>query len=111
MGRTLEFDRFMDEREKKTIDVRVFGKSWEAPASVPAWIPLTFARAERDGMELGRVSLRAAELLLGDAFVRETALHPEFSAEDLQALVGKLLQMILGGEEDGGVEAGAPGKG
>lgn len=102
----MDFDRFMQERERRTIEVRVFDRLWQVPGEIPAWIPLAMAGGSGDA---SMIVARAAEVLLGRAFIDETAKHPRFSVEDLKDLVITLFKLINGQEpeeRDAGVDGG-----
>lgn len=101
MGKTIDFDKFIREKQKETIDVKVFGKTYKVPMEIPATVPVMMARAEEamDGQQSTRMVMRAADAMFGSANVDEMCRNG-MSAEDLATLVKRLFSEINGGGED-----------
>ena len=105
MGQTLDFDRFLAEREKQYITVCVYGKEYRVKREIPAIVPIMLARAGEDGgAELaGRALLQASEMMIGreavDAFCRQG-----MSADELGALIERTFALITGGETESAAE-------
>ncbi len=102
MKKTLDFDRFMREKDREYITVTVYGKQYKVLAEVPACIPLMMARAEETGVadkgEATLATIRAAKILFGDAAISEFE-NKGMSANDMGQLVQEVFKAI-GGDED-----------
>ena len=97
MGKVLDFDKFMSEKKHETIDVTVFGKTYEVPAVVPAIVPVMMARAElsSDPQQSTTMIMRAADVMFGSDAVDEMCCSG-MSAANLATLVQQLFAKING---------------
>lgn len=105
MKKTLEFDRFLTEKNRETLTVTVYGKAYEVPARVPAIAPLMMARAEKLADQssrndaYARMIFGAADALFGEASMNEICSHG-MSVDELSLLVQKTFGLINGTEEE-----------
>lgn len=102
MGKVLNFDLFMQEHEKKMIDVTVFGETYTIPMEIPAIVPVMMARAEEslDPAAATRMIMRAADTMFGAENVNRMCASG-MSAKNLTTLIEKLFAEINGsGDED-----------
>ena len=102
MGKVLNFDLFMQEHEKKMIDVTVFGETYTIPMEIPAIVPVMMARAEEslDPAAATRMIMRAADAMFGAENVNRMCASG-MSAKNLTTLIEKLFAEINGsGDED-----------
>lgn len=101
MGKVLNFDLFMQEHEKKMIDVTVFGETYTIPMEIPAIVPVMMARAEEslDPAAATRMIMRAADAMFGAENVNKMCASG-MSAKNLTTLIEKLFAEINGGGED-----------
>ena len=101
MGKVLNFDQFMSEKNKETIDVQVYGKTYKVPMEIPAIVPVMMARAESalDSQQSTKMVMRAADAMLGAEAVDELCCKG-MSASDLSSLVQQLFKKINGADED-----------
>lgn len=100
MGKTLNFDLFMQEKKKEAIDVTVFGKVYQVPCAIPAIVPVMMARAEDsiDGSESTMMVMRSADAMFGKAAVNEMCSNG-MSSENLANLVTMVFQKINGNDD------------
>lgn len=100
-NKMLDFDLFMSERNKETIDVKVFGKTYQVAKEIPAIVPVMMARAEEDANSTlsGQMILRAADGFFGKGAVDEFCSKGMTTAE-LSNLVTQLFRAINGTEDD-----------
>lgn len=107
MGKVLNFDLFMQEKKKQTLEVTVFGDKYTVPMEIPAIVPVMMARAEEgiNDSESTKAVMLAADALFGRENVTLMCLKG-ISAADLASLVQKVFSMINGHEpeEDEGQE-------
>lgn len=105
MGKTLNFDLFMQEHEKKTIDVIVLGKHYSVPMEIPAIVPVMMARAEEsmNPAESTRMIMRSADAMFGKAAVDQMCADG-MSAKNLATLVSQLFTEINGASEEDDVQ-------
>lgn len=101
MGKMLNFDQFMQEHEKRTIDVQVFGETYTVPMEIPAIVPVMMARAEEsmDPAQSTRMVMRAADAMFGSEAVNRMC-QKGMSAKNLAELVQRLFTEITGSDED-----------
>lgn len=101
MGKVLNFDLFMQEHEKRTMDVQVFGKTYKVPMEIPAIVPVMMARAEDtiSDEDSGRMVMRAADALFGADAVNEICRHG-LSAQQLATLIQQVFAAINGNTKD-----------
>lgn len=102
MGKILNFDLFMQEKKKETLEVTVFGDTYEVPMEIPAIVPVMMARAEEgiNDNESTRAVMLAADALFGRENVNKMC-RKGIGAADLASLVQKVFGIINGqGQED-----------
>lgn len=101
MGKTLNFDLFMQEHEQATIDVTVYGDVYKVPMEVPAIVPVLMARAEmNDDANISmKLILRAADTMFGAENVDKMC-KKGMSARNLASLIEKLFKLINGTSEE-----------
>ena len=101
MGKVLDFDLFMSERNKETIEVKVYGKTYQIAREIPALVPVMMAQAEEDADATVsyQMILRAADGWFGKNVVDEFCSNGMTTTE-LANLVTRLFQMINGEEND-----------
>lgn len=99
-NQTLNFDLFMQEKKKKTLDVTVFGELYSVPMEIPAIVPVMMARAEESESENEgtKAVMLAADALFGEANVNKMC-RKGISATDLASLIQKVFGMINGQDQ------------
>ncbi len=110
MTRYIDFDAARAERQREPVVVRIFGRDWELPASLPAKVMLDVVAAQAKGVDEMTES-QGAELVraLVPKDIFDAWLDEGFSVDDLVELVPMLIRIYRGGsgEEEQG-EASAP---
>ena len=101
MGKVLNFDKFMEEKNGEVIKVTVYGKEYEVQSRIPASVPVMMARAESamDGQLATKLVMRAADAMFGTKVVDEFCKRG-MSANELSDLVQRLFNMINGDDND-----------
>ncbi len=107
MNKILDYDRFMQEVSREPVIVRVHGREYTIPASIPALVPLMMARAERlqddreRNAEYAKLVFAAADAMFGEKQMDDICAHG-LTAEDLPGLIQKCFEVIQGqnAEED-----------
>ena len=101
MGKVLDFDLFMQENSRETIDVTVYGDTYKVPMEIPAIVPVLMARAEmdNDASVSMKMILTAADSMFGAENVDKMC-KKGMSAKSLAQLIEKLFQ-IINGKDDG----------
>ncbi len=90
----LDFDRFLAEKEKEMLPVRVMGKVYEVRPEIPAMVPILMARSEEMGEgDATRLVLRAADALFGKEAMDEMA-EKGLSVDELAELVRQVFARI-----------------
>lgn len=99
--KTLDFDKFMQEKNHETITVTVFGKNYLVPAKIPAIVPVMMARSEAsDDKQLAtKMVMRAADAMFGANAVDEMCANG-MSAEGLAELIQRLFAKINGDNDE-----------
>ena len=101
MGKTLNFDLFMQETEHRTLDVTIFGDVYTVPMEIPAIVPIMMARAEENmnPAESTRMIMRAADAMFGTEAVNKMC-RKGMTAKNIAKLVEKLFSEINGSDDD-----------
>lgn len=100
MGKTLNFDLFMQEKNAEVLDVIIYGKTYHVPMAIPAIVPIMMARAEElSDNDSTRMIMRAADAMLGRDNVDEICAKG-MTAKDLAGLIQRLFTMINGSGDD-----------
>lgn len=101
MSKTLDFDKFLSEKNKETLDVTVFGKVYRVPMMIPAIVPVMMARSEEnlDQNESTKMVYRAADALFGTDAVNEMCAKG-MAGKDMAELVQSVFNIINGKEEE-----------
>ena len=90
----LDFDRFLAEKEKRTLPVRVMGKVYAVRPEFPAIVPILMARSEEMGEgDATRLVLKAADALFGKEAMDEIA-GKGLTVEELAELVRQVFTRI-----------------
>lgn len=98
-GDMLDFDRFLAEKQKEYLSVRVDGRVYRVQRAIPALLPVLLARAdaEQDRAGTGRVLMQLGDAMFGrkaiDGFCRAG-----MTAEELNRLIEQTLTAILDAE-------------
>lgn len=97
MAKTLNFDLFMQENEKRTIDVTVFGDVYPVSMEIPAIVPIMMARAEEsmNPKDSTNMIMRAADAMFGSEAVNKMC-RKGMTAANLVKLVERLFAEING---------------
>ncbi len=100
-NKVLNFDLFMQEKEKKSLDVVVFGDKYTVPMEIPAIVPVMMARAEEGANENEgtKAVMLAADALFGKENVTKMC-RKGISASDLATLVQQVFAQINGTDQD-----------
>ena len=95
--KTLNFDKFISEKEREKIEVTIFGKKYMIDSFIPAIVPVMMARAEaaEDPQASVKMVMFAADALLGEKTVNELC-RDGMSSDQLSALVLQLFNLING---------------
>ena len=101
MGKVLNFDKFIEEKNNETIEVTVYGKKYTVLSRIPASVPVMMARAENemDGQLATKLVMKAADAMFGTEAVNEFC-DNGMSANELSNLVQRLFSMINGKDDD-----------
>lgn len=101
MGKVLNFDKFMQEKNAEKIKVTVYGKEYEVVARIPASVPIMMARAENeeDGALATKLVMKAADAFFGKGVIDKFCANG-MSAEELSNLVRHLFDIINGKESE-----------
>lgn len=101
MGKMLNFDNFIQEHEKRTMDVTIFGDVYVVPMEIPAIVPIMMARAEEtmDSRENTRMIMRAADALFGVEGVNQMC-RKGMSAKRLITIIEKVFAEIMHPEKE-----------
>lgn len=103
MKKTINFDRFMQEKNREYITVTVYGEQYQVLAEVPACVPLMMARAEEagdaSGAEVTLAMMKAATLMFGEKTIQKFE-KKGMSANDMGQLVQAVFSAIGGSDED-----------
>ena len=101
MGKVLNFDKFIQEKNSETIKVTVYGKEYEVLSRIPASVPIMMARAENeeDGALATKLVMKAADAMFGKEAIDEFC-DKGMSASELSTMVKQLFDMINGKETD-----------
>ena len=90
----LDFDRFLAEKERKMLPVRVMGKVYAVRPEIPAIVPILMARSEEMGEgDATRLVLKAADALFGKEAMDEIA-GKGLTVEELAELVRQVFTRI-----------------
>ena len=101
MGKVLNFDKFMEEKNGEVIKVPIYGKEYEVQCRIPASVPVMMARAENemDGQLATKLVMKAADAMFGPKAVDEFC-DNGMSANEISDLVQRLFNMINGRDDD-----------
>lgn len=101
MGKLLNFDQFIQEKEKHTMQVQVLGDTYTVPMEIPAIVPVMMARAEEslDTQLSTKMVMRAADSLFGVENVNKMC-QKGMSAANLAALIEKVFAEITSGDDE-----------
>ena len=101
MGKVLNFDKFMEEKNGETVEVTVYGKKYNVACRIPASVPVMMARAENeiDGQLATKLVMMAADAMFGKNAIDEFC-RKGMSANELSDLVQRMFGIINGKEED-----------
>ena len=97
--KVLNFDKFISEKERDTVEVHVLGETIIIPAVIPAIVPVMMARAEDDPASGTKMIMRAADILFGSKKIDELCAKG-LTASDLADLVQRVFQTISGADSD-----------
>ena len=76
-----DFDRFLAEREGRTVRLRILGRECEAPGELPWWYVMKVERLLREGTPIdGEENARLLRQLLRPEDFEYVTGHPEFRA-------------------------------
>ena len=92
MKRYFDFDAFMGERERDTVEVTVLGRTYEIDASVPASVLVRMGRTaggEMSPAEMEKARLRAADHIFGREAVDQMC-QDGLGADDFVELVCRI---------------------
>lgn len=101
MGKNINFDLFMQEHEKETISVTIFGEEYTVPKEIPAIIPVMMARAEESMSTTDRtyMVMRAADAMFGAETVNKLC-RKGLSVNEIGTLIETLFAEITGGDDE-----------
>ena len=101
MKRTLNFDKFIEEKKNDPIVITVLEREYEVEPRIPAIVPVMMARAEDDmsAADSSKLVLKAADAMFGRKAVDQMCADG-LSTEALGLLVQKTFAMINGEDED-----------
>lgn len=101
MSKVLNFDLFMAEHNRETIEVTVFGDVYKVPCEVPAIVPIMMARAEESkvGNDSTKMIMKAADAMFG-AKNLDKMCAKGLTAVQLANLIERLFKTINGTDEE-----------
>lgn len=109
MSKMLDFDRFLQEKNKERLSIKVYGKEYTFPPAMPAMVPVMLGRAadEKDSTLETKITIQALDLLLGKDNVDELC-QKGMTVPEFRLLAKKVFGMINGtlddDDEDGAQE-------
>ena len=109
MSKMLDFDRFLQEKNKERLSIKVYGKEYTFPPAMPAMVPLRLGRAadEMDSILETKITIQALDSLLGKDNVDELC-QKGMTVPEFRLLAKKVFGMINGtlhvDDEDGAQE-------
>lgn len=98
--KTLNFDKFIQEKDNEEIQVTVRGRTYKVKARIPAIIPIMMARAEvaNDNIVATRAVMKAADIMFGSKALDQMC-DDGMSSKELVALIQRLFAMINGDQD------------
>ena len=101
MGKLIDFDQFMQEHDKRTMDVIVFGDKYTVAMEIPAIVPIMMARAEEalSPADSARMVMRAADTMFGVEGVNQMC-RKGMTAQNLASLIERLFKEINAPSDD-----------
>jgi len=101
MNKVIDFDLFMREHDRATMDVVVFGETYTVPCEIPALVPIMMARAEESDSDVDstRMIMKSADALFGKENVDKMCAKG-LTAREIALLVGKVFSAINGTDEE-----------
>lgn len=105
MGKVIDFDRFIREKNEETVTVKVLGEEIQVKAEIPAIVPVMMARAENanDPAMQTRMLMKAADFMLGAENV-DMLCNKGLGGKELALLMEQLFAAINGDDEDDEVQ-------
>ena len=105
MGKLLDFDNFLAEKKRQSVEVKVYGKVYKVKKEFPAALVIELARIAETGGKMnaadeGRLTLKMGEALFGKAGFQEIC-GKGISVEDLAQLVHRTFALVSGKNVDG----------
>lgn len=99
MKKTLNFDKFIEERDNEPFEITVLGRKYSVKPRIPAVVPVMMARAEEDmdNAESSKMVLMAADAMYGKKAVDQMCADG-ITADELGLLVQKTFGLINGTE-------------
>lgn len=101
MGKVIDFDRFIQEKNEDTVTVKALGEEIVVKASIPAIVPVMMARAENadDPAMQTRMLMKAADSMLGPENVDKLC-NKGLGGKELALLMEQLFTAINGDDEE-----------
>ena len=101
MKKTLNFDKFIEEKNLEPMEITVRGRVYEVAPKIPAIVPIMMARAEEElsTADTNRLVLRAADALFGKKAIDQMCADG-LAVDEVGTLVQKVFSMI-NGDDDG----------
>lgn len=97
--KVLDFDRFLAEKVKDTIEVVVYGRKLEIRNEIPAIVPIMMARANEEGGNANLSVFKAADIMFGKENVNALC-EAGMTASEFTELLQSVFQMINGKSDD-----------
>ena len=103
-NRFLDFDRYLQEKDDKTVCVRVYGEDVTVKAEIPMLVPMMLSRSLGGGsdvlsdQEAGLLVFRAADQMFGKEQVDRLCAHG-MSTDDMKELMSRVFAMVSGSDE------------
>ena len=101
MKKVLDFDKFLQEKNKELLTIKIYGKEYSFPAEMPAIVPVLLARAaeEVDIAQESKITVGALDMLLGKESVDELC-NKGLTVPEFRELAKKIFGMINGTVSD-----------
>ena len=97
MKKVLDFDQFLQEKNKELLTIKAYGKEYTFPAEMPTIVPVMLARAaeEVDTAQESKITVGALDMLLGKENVDELC-QKGLTVPEFRLLAKKIFGMING---------------
>lgn len=99
MSKYRDFDAMFSEIKRETLTIKVFGKEYTFPATIPAAIPLELAKYDSDREIPGKTIIRFLTVMFSQPVLDEWTAHREMTVDMLGEILKTVMAMINGNDE------------